>query len=364
MWTRTSKFTTKSNQQEIWQYKGKDYLVDVTFGKPVDILKLKANMVEDYQHKVDIISKSRKEIYGTELQEVKCCPICGHEKQREALQIYGAQYVQCENCTHYFVKRIPTKETLDEFYKNDKEYQSTYADPKTTQTRIDHVAKPKAEWVISQYERLYGRKPRSIMDVGAGSGHFVRACRYMGMLAAGIEPSETGRQFAKDNLDVLLLEGDFLEDYGLYRGYDVVTFWGVLEHVTNPMEFLKSAKSVIKKKGLVVAEVPRWDCMSTTIQTIFPNSVVRHLDPLGHIQCFTDSSLATAFVENGYSPVAAWLFGMDAYEMFIQLFRSWSWQSGLKRDDILYNFGELIPQIQQRLDLAKLSDEIVIAAKV
>lgn len=349
MWQRTQPFEQLIQQVELWEHNKKTYAIYVTHGKPIDILQLKLNMVEDYQHKVDIISKSRREIYSTELQEVNCCPICGQIHFKKALQIYGAQYVQCENCTHYFVNAIPTKESLNAFYKNDKEYQSTYADPRTTQTRIDQVAKPKLNWVVEQYERQYGKKPRTILDVGAGSGHFVRACRDEGYIAIGIEPSLSGRKFASLELGVELVDANFTLDWGSFKGYDIVTFWGVLEHVTNPMTFLDVAKKVVSKKNLVVAEVPRWNCLSTTIQTIFPNSVVRHLDPLGHIQCFTDSSLATAFVENGYSPVAAWYFGMDAYELLTQLFAL---------------NAPMIPPIQERLDLSKLSDEIVICGKV
>lgn len=351
MWSRTQPIEPNNVQLEQWAYKGKDYPVVVTHGKPVDILQLKLNMVEDYQNKVDIISKSRKEIYQSNLKEIKECPICGQSKHKKALQIYGAQYVQCENCTHYFVNAIPTKESLNEFYKNDKEYQSTYADPKTTETRLNQVARPKLKWVVEQYERQYSKKPRTILDVGAGSGHFVRVCRDEGYMAVGIEPSLSGRKFASLELGVELVDANFTLDWGEFRGYDIVTFWGVLEHVTNPMIFLEVAKKVVSKKNLVVAEVPRWNCLSTTIQTIFPNSVVRHLDPLGHIQCFTDSSLATAFVESGYSPVAAWYFGMDAYEMMTQL-------------NIQGALGQDIPQIQEQLDLAKLSDEIAICAKV
>jgi 2-polyprenyl-3-methyl-5-hydroxy-6-metoxy-1,4-benzoquinol methylase len=356
MWSRTQPFEQSTCQLENWEYKGKGYPVVVTHGKPVDIISLKLNMVEDFQNKVDIISKSRKEIYAGNLHPVNDCPICHQKKLRKALQVYGAQYVQCENCTHYFVNAIPTKEALTEFYKNDKEYQSTYADPKTTETRLNQVAIPKVKWVIEQYERLYSRKPRTILDIGAGSGHFVKACRDLGIAAVGIEPSIMGRKFASLNLGVELVDANFTLDWGQFKGYDIVTFWGVLEHVTNPMTFLDVAKKVVSKKNLVVAEVPRWNCLSTTIQTIFPNSIVRHLDPLGHIQCFTDSSLATAFAENGYSPVACWIFGMDAYELITQL--------TLRSPDVRYYMDTSIPQIQERLDLAKLSDEIVICAKV
>ena len=224
MWFKESPIEPLANSPQVWTYNNKKHHVHTTHGKPIDILQLKLNMVEDYQSKVDIISKSRKEIYSGNLHPVNECPICHHKETTKALKIYNAQYVQCENCTHYFVNAIPTKESLNEFYKKDKEYQSTYADPRTTQTRIDQVAKPKLKWVVEQYERLYSRKPRTILDVGAGSGHFVRACRDEGYMAVGIEPSLSGRKFASETLKVELVDANFTLDYGDFNGYDIVTF--------------------------------------------------------------------------------------------------------------------------------------------
>ena len=51
----------------------------------------------------------------------------------------------------------------------------------------------------------------------------------------------------------------------------------------------------------------------------FPKSIVRHLDPLDHIQCFSDSSLATSFILSNYEIFSGWYYGMDIYELFSQL---------------------------------------------
>ena len=124
------------------------------------------------------------------------------------------------------------------------------------------------------------------------------------------------------------------------------------------MSLLKAAYNALSGRNtLVVAEVPRWNCLSTAMQSLFPKAVVRHLDPLGHINCFTDSSLATAFLISGFAPAAAWYFGMDAYELITQL-------SYLLKDNRVINaFGNSIPSLQGAIDSAQLSDEVVLAGK-
>jgi hypothetical protein len=118
-----------------------------------------------------------------------------------------------------------------------------------------------------------------------------------------------------------------------------------------------ASKILLGKEGLVITEVPRWDCLSSAVQSVFFNSIVRHLDPLGHINCFTDSSLATAFKESNFDIVAAWYFGMDAYELFTQI------SYLLNKNKVIKEMGEYIPEFQGRLDLARLSDEMVFVGK-
>src|SRR3989344_541795 len=360
-WTMTIPFESQNNQKEIWTCKDsekqKNYEVEVTLGKPIDILSLKLSIINDFNKSVAHIKDSRTFLYqNSALQHVDVCPICKAktETMPEVFSVYGAHYVACQDCHHYYVKARPTKEALDKFYSRDIHYQSNYADKKTTEKRVQEVAIPKVKWAIQQFERIYKRKPNSILDVGAGSGHFVQACKLMGIKADGVEISESGRDFCKEQFGFDLMDNNFLREWKKFCDYDIITFWGVIEHVPEPMRMLQTASRALSgREGLIIAEVPRWNCLSTTIQSVFSNSIVRHLDPLGHINCFTDSSLATAFKENDIDIVAAWYFGMDAYELATQI----AYQ--LHEDKIIQSMGEYIPSLQNRLDLARLSDEMV-----
>lgn len=336
------------------------YNVEVRLGKPIDILSLKSNMVEDFGKHVAETRKSRLKLFSdlNNLEHVEQCPICKSRDMEHALTVYGASYNRCKDCSHHFVAARPTEEALKAFYTDSDAYHIAYTDKATAEMRVRQVAMPKLEWMLDTFRRLYGRNPGSILDVGAGSGHFVSACRQSGIQADGIEISEVGRAFCKEVFGFELLKTDFTQEYEKYRDYDVVTFWGLIEHTPYPLEMLAAASSILAdKEGLVVVEVPRWNCLGTAIQSRFNDSIVRHLEPLGHINCFTDSSLATSFWKTRFDIVAAWYFGMDAYELVMQL----SYAS----DDpkVIQTLGPVIPDLQQRLDLGMLSDEMVLAGK-
>lgn len=363
-WTRITPFESVKDQTEIWVCKDSEteqkYDVHVTLGKPIDILSLKADIVKNFAAEVKQKKDSRKSIFkSSNLEKIEKCPVCKSSTKdlKEALTIHGASYGQCENCSHYFIVRRPKKEVIEKFYEENSSYQNTYADKHTAEIRVKQIATPHANWVIEQFKRVYGRKPKSILDVGAGSGHFVYACRELGMRADGVELSKKGIEFCNKNFNIKLIKKDFLQEWKNLMNYDIITFWGVIEHVPDPVLMLHSASKALPKEGLVVAEVPRWNCLSTTIQSLFRNSVVRHFDVMGHINVFTDSSLATAFKINNFDIVAVWYHGMDIYELLMQI-------SYLPNEEnVIKKMSKFIPDLQERLDSAKLSDEMIFIGK-
>jgi hypothetical protein len=84
--------------------------------------------------------------------------------------------------------------------------------------------------------------------------------------------------------------------------------------------------------------------------------VARHLDPTSHVNCFSDASLATALVTTGFKPVAAWYFGMDVYELVVQLALQLGDPSAVER------LAPWIPELQASLDAARLCDDVIVAA--
>jgi hypothetical protein len=203
--------------------------------------------------------------------------------------------------------------------------------------------------------KLRGRKPASVVDVGAGGGHFVEGARRAGAAASGFELSKTSRAFAKAAFGLDLRSDDFLS--AQLTRVDVITMWGLLEYVQEPRRFLDRARAALTADtGMLVVEVPRFDALGTAAQAVNPRNVARHMDPTTHINCFSDSSLATVLVGAGFAPVAVWYFGMDAYELLVQC----ALRGG---DDAAFSaLVDMIPVLQCTLDSARCCDDIIVAA--
>ena len=74
------------------------------------------------------------------------------------------------------------------------------------------------------------------------------------------------------------------------------------------------------------------------------------------MNCFSDTSLAVALDAEGFSPVAAWYFGMDAYELLVQI----ALQLGAQ---LFETAGEAMLALQPALDAARICDDIIVAAR-
>lgn len=347
---------------ETWELddsKGKvlrSYSVYVDTGKPVDIFSFKSAGSKDFTASVKNIRGIREKLFNGRKARFPNCSICDTLTNNidNRVTIYGAQYRQCSGCGHVFVVNRPGKVAINNFYAHNVSYHLTYVDKSVSQNRLEQIAIPKAKWVIEQFKKQYGKAPRSILDIGAGAGHFVHTCRNLGLKAEGIELNDSARVFASDSFGIDLISCDITRNWKDFRDYDVITFWGVIEHVADPNALLKSARQIFgDKKALVVCEVPHWNCMSTVIQTAFSDVVVRHLDPLGHINCFTETSLISAYEQSGFAPVAAWYYGMDNYEMVTQLLYK------LKDDRLISILAATMNQFQYIYDRGRLSDTLI-----
>lgn len=334
------------------------FALDVTLGKKTDLLGLKEGVVSTLKDQQEHFRTSRTEIYGKPGRvKVESCPVCqaSSEGSRFQVEIYGARYHQCPQCSHVYVIERPSEASINQFYLSDVNYAATYTDRKRAESRLQTIAVPWVEWMVETFRKARGRDPRRIVDVGSGAGHFVEACRRAGYEADGVELSESSREFARTVWGFELDGRDFLESWEAFEGADVVTFWGLLEHTPNPGEILQAAGRALSKDGMVIAKVPRWDSLSSAVQRVRTEQIIRHLDPMGHIMCFTDASAAELYCRNGFAPTAAWYYGMDLYETLMQV------ATQADSSEVLTATGELQMEVQQLLDQARFSDGIVLA---
>jgi SAM-dependent methyltransferase len=92
---------------------------------------------------------------------------------------------------------------------------------------------------------------------GVRRDRFLAAAAEAGWAVTGVEPLEVLASYAKE---ALRGRGEVhcstLQEANLGRSFDALTFWDVLEHVTEPLAFLADCAGLLKPGGYLFANLP------------------------------------------------------------------------------------------------------------
>lgn len=86
--------------------------------------------------------------------------------------------------------------------------------------------------IKKEYQRIFGRAHRSLLDVGCGNGLFLQIAKELGFGTHGIEPSTAMCNRVKEKGVTVTQCG--IADYENYHQYDLVVLSSVIEHLPNP----------------------------------------------------------------------------------------------------------------------------------
>jgi 2-polyprenyl-3-methyl-5-hydroxy-6-metoxy-1,4-benzoquinol methylase len=111
-----------------------------------------------------------------------------------------------------------------------------------------------------------------LLEVGSYCGFFLDAFqkKYPSWDYIGVEPSKWASEYARSNLQKNIITGTLEENIKeLTSEYDAVVAWDVLEHLMDPLAFLKNINSLMKQDGVF--------CFSTlNIHNWFPKLMGKH----------------------------------------------------------------------------------------
>lgn len=137
-----------------------------------------------------------------------------------------------------------------------------------------------------------------VLDVGAGNGAFVRALRGIGVDAHGVEPSAHAVAAAHHAGSDTVILGT-LEDATLpFATWDLIRIHHVLEHVSDPIVTLRTARNLLSASGRMVVVVPNLGGFG---RRLFGASW-DGLELPRHLHHFTRSSLALAIARAELTP--------------------------------------------------------------
>lgn len=166
-------------------------------------------------------------------------------------------------------------ETFDLVYDENLDYLKTFPSPKIeelpkyyeSQDYISHTDENRGlfsslyqlvkRWSLKKKAKLIfdqNKEVGSLLDVGAGTGDFLKVAKEKGWEVQGVEPNKYASKLASEKgIELKPILKDFEG-----RQFDVVTLWHVLEHIPNLAETISELSSLVKPNGTLIVAVPNF----------------------------------------------------------------------------------------------------------
>ncbi|WP_172600014.1 class I SAM-dependent methyltransferase [Sulfuricystis multivorans] len=239
------------------------------------------------------------------------CPVCRGTQSRQLLSLSNfpiyqnpvqadvevprphtidLEYLQCRDCGHAFQSAYgsATLKTIYEHY---------YFVPEVKNVAVSrHHAF--LSW-LANCALFRKNAPRRILEIGCSSGGVLDEVRALFSLektdVLGIEPNRATAQAAR-RLGLPIIE-NFCDESLMQRveNFDLVFSRNVIEHVDDPLSFLRGMRKAAGEHGVVIIETPSLD-ISLRERKILPF----HFE---HLHVFSAQSLARAAEEMGLVPI-------------------------------------------------------------
>ena len=178
------------------------------------------------------------------------CPVCKETERFDALTHENRRVITCRRCNLFFYEVMPTFEELNRHYQ-------TYSYHK--RVPVDVITKYSFIETIDFIKNLSELSELRILDFGCGQGDFLKAASEKNISAHGLEFSSGAVELCHEEGLQCSLSRCFKEAREIAREngvFNVITAFEVIEHLTDPLEFLEFSRDMLPKGGLLLITTP------------------------------------------------------------------------------------------------------------
>lgn len=230
------------------------------------------------------------------------CNLCGADSaeplyigQDRLLKHAGSfPIVRCRQCG--LVYQNPQPDNLAALY--DDEYLPVHEDEGEWKPFLDRFRKVKPARVGGRSGLYFAALKQAVttfdgrmLDIGCGTGNFIKAMSRLGFQVDGVEISPEAAQLANAQFAASgrapvvcgVLEDARYPD----ETFDIITLWHVIEHLPDPARTLREIRRVLKPNGRCVIQTPKLDSPEARMFGAYWAG----LDSPRHLWIFSDQTL-------------------------------------------------------------------------
>lgn len=234
------------------------------------------------------------------MEKLEYCPLCNAKEFKTFLQCRDYTVsretftiVQCQSCQFKFTNPRPEVHELGEYYKS----QEYISHSNTSKGLINYLYQTVRKYTLLKKLQLISKfyKTGTLLDIGCGTGEFLKVCKDAKWTVLGIEPDEITRKNASEKYDLDVKDEKFIQELEA-ESFDIITMWHVLEHVPFLNERIQDIRRLIKPNGLIIIAVPNCNSLDAKI---YKEDWAAY-DLPRHLYHFTPNDISTLFKNHGF----------------------------------------------------------------
>jgi len=211
------------------------------------------------------------------------CIVCNNDQSRRLYDVL----LKCQNCGFTWADLDIHNEQITKFYDNDyfcgQEYHSYLQEKAALQKNFSRDLK-----LISRF-----MPSGKLLEIGCAYGFFLDLARRY-YTTTGIDISESACQYAKEELNLNVICGDFLKAELKENHYDIIVSWATIEHLQDPHIYIEKIARLLKKGGVFACSTIDIDSPLAKIQ----GKSWRQIHPPTHLSYFSEKT--TGMLLNKY----------------------------------------------------------------
>ncbi|RJR15678.1 class I SAM-dependent methyltransferase [Candidatus Microgenomates bacterium] len=222
------------------------------------------------------------------------CSVCFFGSLQKILTTGKYKIYHCDFCKCVRVAPFPSDKEIEAYYKK-FDYKTGFVTEKLIRKEAKKTLK-----ILSKYKRT-----GSLLDIGCGAGFYLDEAKKRGWSVTGVEMSKQLSEYANKNLQVKVLNQDFLKTNLKPRKFDIVILSQVIEHLKDPYPMLAKIHKVLNDDGLLYIATPNIESWLFYIQKeLFP-----YIIPLEHVFLYGPRSLTILLNKSGFKVKAISTYG-------------------------------------------------------
>jgi 2-polyprenyl-3-methyl-5-hydroxy-6-metoxy-1,4-benzoquinol methylase len=213
--------------------------------------------------------------------------------------------LKCRDCESSWRSNMYNQDKLDEIYcESDYDLHPYFDRDEGDETTLSQRRfKDYARGLANVGELASGR----LLDVGAGSGTFLRIARQAGWQVEGVEMSPKLAQYTSDGGNIPMYVCPFEKIELAPRSLDAITFWDIIEHVVDPRTVIEKTYSLLKPGGAALFCTPNEDSILPRVGRLLYNVGLKYpalaLHPTNHTYFFSKKGFRSLLQQSGFEVV-------------------------------------------------------------